>query len=648
MNYKSNVDMIGVLADAPVIDGDGDRHVMPITINKNNDMVFTIIPLSNFSSDVQEDVPSVQCYSNELIEWGFTDPTTEDDKIRKGELADFLSDFLLVFKPEKRKSGQTEFYHVARNVRLVALPDEFSDKIVYEPIPVFKPNDNGTLFHNNSTDKFEERLKSFQYIGKANNMSRAEEDYPTVLIWEDEDSRFLYTGITSQNNNVHGVRYRIDSEKHKKYLIDESWDDFFCNNGGEEDILFIPNEKLTSEYIQYLEEIKLLDEFSFEKTESKNKLIPRDDNNSETEKVSDDEEIFMQNFIEVTRSKKYNLFYDTKDLYNFHTAMKTGNLVILAGLSGTGKSQLVRAYGDALKLKEGQSKFVPVRPFWQDDSDLLGYADTLNSIYRAGDSGVVDTLIDAQKHTDQIYILCFDEMNIAKVEHYFSQFLSILEMENDQRKINLYNQDLTNRFYNSEKYPHEVKIPRNVLFVGTVNLDESTFQFSDKVLDRANVINLNILPFSELISEKEFEDGKKQVVKKGIDYEKYKEFISGNEGLLEDELNFFWKVHKIINEYNRHVGIGWRIIKQIDEYLKNIPVNSPLKKDEAIDLQLVQRILTKVRGSEEQLMKLLGDSNGHGEFIDLLDEYKSISSFYESRKVIKQKSKELRIHGYTM
>lgn len=642
--------MIGVLANNPVLDG--DRYVQPITINKNNDTVFTIIPLSNFSSDVQEDIPSVQCFSNELLQWGYTDSDTDNDNLRKSELADFLSDFLIIFKPEKRKSGQTDYYYVARDIRLVELPDEFSDKSVYEPIPVFKPDDDGLVFHDNSIDKFEERLKSFQYIGVANNMSRVEDDYPARIIWENEDNRYLYTGIISQNNNIHGVRYKIQADEFKKYLIDETWDDFVCTNGEKEDILFVPIDKLSNENISKLEVISLLDDLSFTNAESK-------DNSSNVkvlteegmlEEQVDDEEDFMQYFIEVTASKKYNLYYDKKDLYNFHTAMKTGNLVILAGLSGTGKSKLVKAYGDALKLNEGQLKIVPVRPFWQDDSDFLGYADTVNSIYRAGDSGVVDTLIDAEKNTDQIYIICFDEMNLAKVEHYFSQFLSVLEMDNEQRKISLYNQDLVNRFYNSEKYKPEVKIPRNVLFVGTVNLDESTFQFSDKVLDRANVINLNMLPFSELINEREYEENKKRQgkLKKRMDFEKYREFIEGNEGLIKNELDFFWKLHKVINEYNRHVGIGWRIIKQMDEYLKNIPISSPIKKDEAIDLQIVQRVLTKIRGSEEQLLILLGDSINSGELLNLLDEYEDISTFSESRKVIQQKIKELKVHGYTM
>lgn len=114
---------------------------------------------------------------------------------------------------------------------------------------------------------------------------------------------------------------------------------------------------------------------------------------------------------------------------------------------GTGKSQLIKAYSKALQLGENQLNFITVRPFWQDDSDLLGYADTVNSVYRPGDSGLIETLISASKNPDSLYLVCFDEMNLARVEHYFSQFLSVLELPEADRKIRLYNEDLGTRLY---------------------------------------------------------------------------------------------------------------------------------------------------------------------------------------------------------
>ncbi|SMQ81252.1 AAA domain (dynein-related subfamily) [Bacillus sp. OV166] len=210
------------------------------------------------------------------------------------------------------------------------------------------------------------------------------------------------------------------------------------------------------------------------------------------------EEILMKEFDRVTH--ELGLIYDKKDLYNFHTAMKSSNLVILAGMSGTGKSKLVQAYGKALGLFDNHKMtFIPVRPAWTDDADLIGYADTLQMVYRPGDSGLVNALMSAKENSKKLHIICFDEMNLARVEHYFSQFLSVLENEpGPQRVLQLYNGDLKDNLKNSTQYPPVIPIGDNVIFVGTVNLDDSTYHFSDKVLDRANVITLNVLNFGNL------------------------------------------------------------------------------------------------------------------------------------------------------
>ncbi|MBC1578723.1 AAA domain-containing protein [Listeria seeligeri] len=332
-------------------------------------------------------------------------------------------------------------------------------------------------------------------------------------------------------------------------------------------------------------------------------------------------------------------------------------MVILAGLSGTGKSKLVRAYSKVLQLDEGQLNFVSVRPFWEDDSDLLGYPDTINSVYRPGDSGLTDALIDAGKNRDKLYLICFDEMNLARVEHYFSQFLSVLEMDADFRNIRLYNKDLEKRFYNSDQYPASVSIGKNVLFVGTVNLDESTYHFSDKVLDRANVISLNILPFTGMYTDTPIknENVPKERIER-ISYDTYSKFRNSNseQHLQERELEFLWKLHQSITKSNKNIGVGWRIVNQINEYLQNLPNFGPLERKEAFDSQIVQRVLTKIRGSEEQLSDLLGvyDSSSEevkgSELIAVYDEFSDVSSFENSRQNIQQKAKEISLHGYTI
>lgn len=168
------------------------------------------------------------------------------------------------------------------------------------------------------------------------------------------------------------------------------------------------------------------------------------------------------------------LLYEKEDLINFHVSMKSSRLTILAGMSGTGKSGLVRLYGRALGLPEEQVRFLAVRPSWMDDGDILGYVDMKNMVYRSADTGLAELLIEAAAHPEKLYLLCFDEMNLARVEHYFAQFISVLEKE-ENPVIRLYNPSLAGKLYNSSAYPAEIPVGRNVLFTGTVNVDESTY-----------------------------------------------------------------------------------------------------------------------------------------------------------------------------
>lgn len=207
------------------------------------------------------------------------------------------------------------------------------------------------------------------------------------------------------------------------------------------------------------------------------------------------EKAFLKRLERAARNK--GLLYSTRDLINFHVALKVSCLVILAGMSGTGKSGLVRLYADAMGLPKEQAVMIPVRPSWMDDSDLLGYLDMKNMIYRPADTGLAELLVDAARHPEKMYIVCFDEMNLARAEHYFAQFISVLEQE-EHRVIRLYNPSLMPRIYNSASYPAEIPVGRNVIFTGTVNVDESTYHFSDKILDRANVITLHQGKFRDL------------------------------------------------------------------------------------------------------------------------------------------------------
>lgn len=341
------------------------------------------------------------------------------------------------------------------------------------------------------------------------------------------------------------------------------------------------------------------------------------------------------------------LLYAEKDLFHFHISMKSSRLVILAGKSGIGKSGLVRLYGRALGLPESQVCFLPVRPSWMDDGDVLGYVDMKNMVYRSADTGLAELLIDAAAHPEKQYIVCFDEMNLARVEHYFAQFISVLEKE-DHPMIRLYNPSLAPRLYNSEKYPPEIPVGRNVLFTGTVNVDESTCHFSDKILDRANVITLSQCHFRDLLKLSPQE----RKVYKEITAEEYDDFrVKEGMGLNDKELELLDALNDAFTKSGMPYGIGFRVAQQMGRYLENIPEEAGISRGEGLDAQLVQRVFTKLRGSADQLSALLSlsDKNtAEGLLPAILVRFKALSDFQESQAVLKRKAGELKLYDYTM
>lgn len=410
-------------------------------------------------------------------------------------------------------------------------------------------------------------------------------------------------------------------------------------------VWFFP-DYLNEQVLQELSELAPIYQSTEANIEIQNVVV-----NDEDSEINKEEE-FLQEF--KVKTRELGLFYSEKDLYNFHIAMKTQSLVILAGMSGTGKSQLVNAYAKALRLPTSQVNFISVRPSWTDDSDLIGYPDTLHNVYRPGDSGLVNTLIRAENEKENLFIVCFDEMNLARVEHYFAQFLSVLET--DTRVLKLYNEDLQHRFYNNEQYKPSISIRENVMFVGTVNIDETTHQFSDKVLDRANVIELEVLPYHHLLEIEEKKESKpnERGSTTASEYTSYRDKHLRSVQLSKDELSFLWDLHNLLQNTTAKMGIGPRVVRQIDKFLKNMPTSCPFTRGEAVDLQVLQRVLTKVRGPEEMLKEVVGvykeneDTVTESKLFDLFDKYEHVSDFILTRMSIINRARELKRNGYIM
>lgn len=181
--------------------------------------------------------------------------------------------------------------------------------------------------------------------------------------------------------------------------------------------------------------------------------------------------------------------YEPWQIAQYVTAVRTKPFVILAGITGTGKSKLPKLVAEATG---GESKLIPVRPDWTDSAEVLGYKD-LEGNFQPGP--VLELASDAAANRDRFYTCIVDEMNLARVEQYFAEVLSRIEDRRPDKKgekgSGYSTEPLIGQVRKGDAEWGEVVIPANLAIVGTVNMDESTHGFSRKVLDRAFTIELS-------------------------------------------------------------------------------------------------------------------------------------------------------------
>ncbi len=631
-------DVLGVLAS--VEDIQSQNLSEQVFVNSMKALQYMIRPISELPEQWDKRLYTGY-WSNGRYD--FEDVEHEDEFSRRKSFVEWMKNKLVVFKPIYRAG-----YYKMEEIRIVPRPLKYTDKSTYTAIPVFS-----SKVHGISKDEFEERLLTKKFIARIDNISH--DDTPEFIIWKENDGEYKIFGPFESHQYAHGGFAFTAKVLRKEVAFNEEWFDDIVTIPNTDNLMFIGVETQT----EIISAIEAADKF--EQEISPESVVTADATfGAEVVYEENLEEKFIECFISETRKNKF--VYCAQDLVNFHTAMKVSNLVILAGMSGTGKSRLVEFYRKALRMPEERAAIIPVRSAWTDDADLIGYVDLLHMVYRPGDSGLVNTLIQASRERDQLFIICFDEMNLARVEHYFSQFLSLLEMDANRRYLKLYNEELETRLYNGGhnegQYPPSIKIGENVMFVGTVNIDESTYHFSDKVLDRANVISLTVRSFAdlkELSIEKKAEEDKNDPINT-MSFNQYLEFKRKDSAILlsDLEIGLLKDLHLTLQQINRNMGVGFRVLNQIDLYLKNLPSLQYFSREEAFDKQVVQRILTKVRGSEDQLRSVLGkykedtDEVIESKLMMIFERYSEISSFSETKKIIQYKAKELKMYGYTM
>lgn len=296
------------------------------------------------------------------------------------------------------------------------------------------------------------------------------------------------------------------------------------------------------------------------------------------------------------------------------TALRTKPFVILAGVTGTGKSKLPKLVSDATG---DDSKLISVRPDWTDSSDVLGYR-SLNGEFNPGQ--LLEFIKKATKSPDKHHVCIIDEMNLARVEHYFAEILSRIE---DRRKTSnggfessrLLGQELSGDDAHWSSYG----LPSNLAIVGTVNMDESAHGFSRKVLDRAFTIELSDIDLTEwksTISE--------EMTPTPWPIEKWHPRaiqLSQISELSESESKEVDKIIKILIEINSflvhaQLQVGYRTRDEIalfvlhaEEYKESFVTSSGDKVD-PLDLALQMKILPRIVGGSnpirDAVLNLLG------------------------------------------
>lgn len=610
----------------------GDRA--SINVNTQDEIQVYLEVLSDTPKSYVND--SYLCTFRHALEGiGFEDMSHLSDAERIQHAYDYLEGTVLLF--EATKNGP--YYNVnALDMR----PRKQEMAPHYVPIPIYQEEVHGTLA------EFAQNLMKNRHVGQNDYVSTDRMDYPHHLLFKRADHTYFALGlIEAQDHTYGGFRYRLqDSELRITQVSDDLLAEMFLYEGvafESAHVASIIDDILATE--EPLDERGLLRLMQLPERVVEPLAAPIIEYNTS-------EQDFMTHFIAETARQQ--LQYNTQDLYHFHTAMKAGGLVILGGMSGTGKSRLVTTYAQALGLSEQQFSFIPVSPAWLDDHDLIGYADLANNCYMPAANNFLDVLKHAEEHPDETHIVCFDEMNLAKIEHYFAQFLAVLELgeEDPNRAIQLYNTAFEESFTNNAQYPAKIQLRRNIIFVGTVNFDESTHQLSNKVLDRATLIQLALTDFMAM------DFGEATLSTAPAQAFSLTDWIAVHEqqALEPGELSLLWNVQQEMQKEADSLGFGPRTVKQINHYMLqyNAVIAQQLSRADALDEQFVSRIIPKLRGDEALLLPLVGEYEvqtatlKESRFTDILDVYGYLSPFTKTRAAILEKAKELARYGYSI
>lgn len=294
-----------------------------------------------------------------------------------------------------------------------------------------------------------------------------------------------------------------------------------------------------------------------------------------------DNEITLEQFCDRYRNfacSRMHLYYEPKTIRLFIAGMASTKLIILQGISGTGKTSLPYSFG---KFLQNDTTIASVQPSWRDRTELFGYFNEFTKNFNE-----TETLkrIYSASYNNDINLILLDEMNIARIEYYFAEMLSILEMPNPEE----WELDIVPNAWSTDpvNLDHgKIKIPQNIWYIGTANNDDSTYAISDKVYDRAQPINLDAKGVA-------FDAPDTPPINIGFDHldklfkEAFEKYPISQENLKKIQQLDLWVIEKL------RVAFGNRILKQMNLF---VPVYVACGGEEldGIDYVLATKIFRK-------------------------------------------------------
>lgn len=348
--------------------------------------------------------------------------------------------------------------------------------------------------------------------------------------------------------------------------------------------------------------------------------------------------VIPEDFTILLSEIKYELenigyYYSDATLRRVLLSLTTGEVTLLAGPSGTGKTSLVSSLA---KVLGAECEIISVQPNWQDKQDLLGFYNPMRREYFA--TSFVDTLIEASKkeNRDKLYFICLDEINLAKVEYYFAELLSSLELEEPQIRLysdseykknkkraqiiekaknesvgSLEDYDLRQQVENNNRYKSQLRIPDNVRIFGTMNMDGLIEPLSSKVIDRSIIIPLE--SEAETVYQEKRATDYIPFNLKASDFKMPKP-IKGDQNFLDD---FNHKLSTILKHLK--LPYHYRFKKQVEDYF--IAGSSHgVTEDELLDDIILTKVLPRIHRSDASIFEIDWDQ----------DEYKALK--YSQKK----------------